>query len=114
MLLSFDMPNPFGPKGRRGTSNVPAQALALLNDPFVLDQAGYWANHETSSPSLAQRERIAAMLERATGQIPNAPDLDRLERFLTAQTSGYQGNSARAWTDLAHVVFNTKDFLYIR
>ena len=114
MLLSFDMPNPFGPKGRRGTSNVPAQALALLNDPFVLDQAGYWASHETSSPNLAPRERIAAMLERATGQIPSPPDLDRLERFLTAQTSGYQGNSARAWTDLAHVVFNTKDFLYIR
>jgi hypothetical protein len=69
---------------------------------------------ETGAISMAETFTALRMLERATGQIPNAPDLDRLERFLTAQTSGYQGNSARAWTDLAHVVFNTKDFLYIR
>ena len=37
-MLAFDQPAPFGTKGRRSVSNVPAQSLALLNDPFVIDQ----------------------------------------------------------------------------
>ena len=37
-MLAFDQPAPFGTKGRRSVSNVPAQSLALLNDPFVLEQ----------------------------------------------------------------------------
>jgi len=114
MLLTFDMPNPFGPKGRRGTSNVPAQALALLNDPFVLDQAAYWAKHETSSPQLPPRERIADMLERATGTVPDAAEVARLETFWQAQIPGYQGDTNRAWADVAHVLFNAKDFLYVQ
>src|SRR5262249_13004659 len=36
MLLVFDYPTPFTTIGRRGVSNVPAQALALMNNPFVL------------------------------------------------------------------------------
>jgi mono/diheme cytochrome c family protein len=114
MLLAFDMPNPFGPKGRRGTSNVPAQALTLLNDPFVLEQAAYWASHETSAPSLAPGERLAVMLERATGDRPEARELTRLQAFWEAQTAACQGDAQRAWTDVAHLLFNTKDFLYIR
>ena len=37
-MLAFDQPAPFGTKGRRSVSNVPAQSLALLNDPFVIEQ----------------------------------------------------------------------------
>ena len=37
-MLAFDQPAPFGTKGRRSVSNVPAQSLALLNDPFIIEQ----------------------------------------------------------------------------
>jgi len=39
MLLAFDTPIPFSTMGRRSLSNVPAQALILMNDPFVQEQA---------------------------------------------------------------------------
>ena len=39
MMLAFDMPIPFSTIGRRSVSNVPAQALILMNDPFVVEQA---------------------------------------------------------------------------
>src|SRR4029078_3874920 len=39
----FDFPGGKVCQGRRDVTNVPAQALALLNDPFVLDQAHVWA-----------------------------------------------------------------------
>ena len=34
-LLAFDTPIPFSTVGRRQVSNVPAQSLILMNDPFV-------------------------------------------------------------------------------
>ena len=36
MMLAFDTPIPFNAIGARSVSNVPAQALILLNDPLVL------------------------------------------------------------------------------
>ena len=38
MMLAFDTPIPFSSVGRRNVSNVPAQALILMNDPFVVQQ----------------------------------------------------------------------------
>ena len=38
LFLAFDYPATMTAAGRRGTSNVPAQALTLLNNPFVKDR----------------------------------------------------------------------------
>ncbi len=43
MFLAFDTPVPFSTMGRRNVSNVPAQALTLMNDPLVVAQARLWA-----------------------------------------------------------------------
>ena len=43
MLLAFDYPTPSSTMGRRNVSNVPAQALTLMNDPFLIGQAKVWA-----------------------------------------------------------------------
>src|SRR5205085_11779883 len=42
-LSAFNLPGGKVAQGRRDVTNVPAQALALLNDPFVLAQADLWA-----------------------------------------------------------------------
>ena len=56
-LLTFDSPSPFSTVGKRTVSNVPAQALILMNDPFVHDQADLWAKRV-----LAERTDDAARL----------------------------------------------------
>ncbi len=43
LLTAFDYPPPATTVGHRNVSNVPAQALILLNDPFVIEQARHWA-----------------------------------------------------------------------
>src|ERR687894_3300455 len=43
-LGAFNFPGGKVTQGRRDVTNVPAQALALLNDPFVLQQAEVWAD----------------------------------------------------------------------
>ncbi len=56
MLLAFDAPVPFSTMGRRNVSNVPAQALALLNDPLVISQAKLWAQHELAASGQTPRD----------------------------------------------------------
>ena len=42
-LMAFDMPVPFSTRGRRDVTNVPAQSLALLNDPAISGWTRSWA-----------------------------------------------------------------------
>ena len=43
LFLAFDYPIPFTTIGRRSISNVPAQALTMLNNPLVIQQSRRWA-----------------------------------------------------------------------
>ncbi len=115
LLMTFDMPNPFGPKGARSVSNVPAQALALMNDPFVADQAKKWATRVLAERTgLDDGARVARMVEAATGREPDKATLDTLAAFLVEQSTLYGARDERVWSDLAHALFNSKDFVFVR
>ena len=58
MMLAFDTPIPFSTIGRRNISNVPAQALILMNDPFVSEQAKLWARQILADPAAKPKARI--------------------------------------------------------
>ena len=51
MFLAFDAPVPFSTMGRRNVSNVPAQALTLMNDPLVVGRARIWAERRLAGAS---------------------------------------------------------------
>ena len=55
MMLAFDMPSPFSTMGKRTVSNVPAQALIMMNDPFVHEQSGIWAKNLNLQTSLYKK-----------------------------------------------------------
>ena len=64
MLLAFDTPIPFSTVGRRQVSNVPAQALILMNDPFVHEQAGGWAERVLGEIRQSTDERVIRTMYR--------------------------------------------------
>jgi hypothetical protein len=114
----FDFPGGKVTQGRRDVTNVPAQALALLNDPFVLQQADVWAEHLVARrDSLA--ERIEYMFETAFGRAPAREEWTRFEQAVLQLGELHQVPSnglltSRAlWKDLAHTMFNLKEFIYI-
>ncbi len=110
MLLAFDTPIPFSTVGRRTVSNVPAQALILMNDPFVHQQAKVWARRVLDEPGSAE-ERINRMYLGAFGRSPTETELGRCLAFLR-QGRGNENDPA-AWADLAHVLFNVKEFVFV-
>jgi uncharacterized protein DUF1553 len=111
-LLAFDTPSPFSTVGRRTVSNVPAQALILLNDPFVHQQAQLWAKRVLAQPGSAH-ERIVRMYENAFTRPPTELELTACLDYLKDQTPAQAADNPAAWANLAHVLFNVKEFIFV-
>jgi mono/diheme cytochrome c family protein len=107
-LLAFDTPSPFSTVGRRTVSNVPAQALILMNDPFVQQQAELWARRTLAQPG-DERERITRMYQSAFAREPTADELAACSDFIHSHARP----DGAAWADLAHVLFNAKEFIFL-
>mgnify|MGYP001488741489 CR=1 FL=1 len=99
-------------------TNVPAQALAMLNDPFVQQQAAFWARRLLAEdPNSAIAGRLTKMFEEALGRPPSRSELVRFRGLLESVSSIHGGSHQEAdeaiWKDVAHVLFNLTEFIYI-
>ncbi len=66
LLAAFDFPVPSATRGRRDATNVPAQALALLNDQNVNRWATEWAKRTLANTGLKDDgARVGRMFEEA-------------------------------------------------
>ena len=94
---------------------MPAQALILMNDPFVHQQAALWAGHVLSSPGSAG-QRVASMYVRAFGRPPSKDERAACLAFLEGQAKRYgtRADDPKPWADLAHTLFNVKEFIFVK
>jgi hypothetical protein len=115
-LVGFNLPDLKLPTGRRDVTNVPAQALIMLNDPFVAAMAGHWGERLVGDGSADPSERIDRMFRAGLGRKPDAEELAAwVEAATTIGDSGSDPMTQPAvWTELAHAIFNTKEFIYYR
>lgn len=118
MMLAFDTPIPFNAIGKRNNSNVPAQALIMMNDPFIIGEAGRWAEQLIAS-NQSRQQRIQSIYETALGRPPSTDELENAESFLKIQAKELGLNEDQidsnrdVWRDLCHVVFNLKEFIFL-
>jgi hypothetical protein len=115
LLQAFDFPVPHTTIGRRSVSNVPAQALALMNHPLVVQQAEIWATQLRTSVADPE-QRITLAYQQAFQREPTAAELERAVAFLEAQGAEYGSASddPRVWTDFCQALWNSKEFIFIR
>jgi hypothetical protein len=118
MMVVFDTPTPFTAVGRRTVSNVPAQALAMLNDPLVTELATHWAKWTLKElPEASPRQRIERMYETALCRLPTDAELNAADAFIDRQADllrippAQRDHDVRIWSDFAHVLFNHKEFV---
>lgn len=109
-FLAFDYPVPFTTIGRRSVSNVPAQALALMNNPFVRQQAELWAKDILHDQSQTSEQRIERLYVTAFGRPPTQTELQTALDFVQSQG---EPNDHQTWTALCHVLFNVKEFIFL-
>ena len=111
-MLAFDQPAPFGTKGKRSVSNVPAQSLALMNDPFVIGQCKLMGKNIFQAKKL-KSESVDILFEMIMATPPSQKAQEQLVAFLETQTKAHGSLTEDVWADLAHVLINSKGFLFL-
>ena len=120
MMLTFDTPIPFSTVGKRNQSNVPAQSLTLMNDPFMHDQAKKWAERLVKDGSTDAAQRIDGMFVSAIGREPTDSERNAAIGFVDQLADdGRLDNQEMlvdrgTWAQLCHAMLNMKGFVYVR
>jgi hypothetical protein len=114
MFLAFDFPIPFSTTGKRSVSTVPAQALTMMNNPFVVEQARIWGKRVIEEKAAGNAERVTRMYQTAFSRPPSKTELAEALQFVETQDRQYgTKDDQRSWGDLAHVLMNVKEFIFV-
>ena len=119
-LQVFDQPKPSSTRGQRDSTNVPAQSLTLLNSPFVIGQAVEWGRRLAEGEAGTVEGRLDHMYLKTFTRRPSLDERARLVEYLEG-AAAERGTStalllydAEVWQDVAHSLFNLKEYLFIR
>jgi hypothetical protein len=94
--------------GRRDTSTVAPQALFMMNNPFVLEQARHAAVRLLAENLPDDRARIERAYRRTLGRPPGEGERAVALRYLE------KASDARlAWTSITHALFASVEFRYV-
>ena len=107
----FDAPTTTESCGARLESVVPTQALVLLNDEFAEEHAEFLASRALEENG-ADLDRVIERLFLLTlSRPPSAERRQQAVAFVQAREA--ESDRQRALTDLAHVLFNSSEFIHI-
>ncbi len=117
LMQTFDAPTPFSTVGKRNVSNVPAQSLALMNDPIFHQQARVWAERLLRElPGADASTRVRWLFESAYGRTPSEPEtgacVEALPELRRLREPG--GPEVEVWGELCHALLNANDFIYVK
>ena len=118
MMLAFDSPIPINATGRRNLSNVPAQALIMMNSQFVNQQATVWANRLVIKGQTVD-QRIDDIYMNALSRPPTQFELQAGKTFIEtlagelAVPENEILENENIWQEYCHVIFNLKEFIFL-
>ena len=127
-LLAFDAPSREECTAERTRSNIPQQALALLNDPTYVEAARVFAGRIVKEGGADNVQRISWAYRQALGRAPRADELTVTTALFAKHLALYTNDSAAAeklvkaglapvakdvnvselaaWTSVARVILN--------
>ncbi len=129
-LPLFDAPDGVTACTRRDRSNVPVQALTLLNDPSFVEAARALAMRIATSSARSDDERIRLLIRTCLSRDPSIPESKLLQNLISQQRQAFganpneaaqvSGNSAppdfdvaefASWVVVSRVVMNLDEFI---
>jgi cytochrome c553 len=117
----FDFAEPSLVVATRDVTNVPVQALYLLNNGFVREQAAAMAKRIIATP-LAHPERIALAYELALSRPPTEAERTRAEKYLLDEGWGLvpvkdgkvEDAALLSWSTFCQALFACAEFRYLK
>jgi hypothetical protein len=104
LLDAFDCPDPSVKMPRRSTTTTPLQALALMNNSFVLRQAKHFAGRVPREAGSEVAAQVAWAYRLALGRKPTPREAERAEKLVREH-----GLESLCWA-----LLNSSEFLYLR
>ena len=103
LLGQFDCPDSALPAPKRVSTTTPLQALALLNNAFILDQARYLAERSAADAGGDRDGRLKRIWRLAFSRPPEPEELAESRRFVSEQ----------GWELFSRAIFNSNEFVYV-
>jgi hypothetical protein len=117
MMTTFDAPEPTQSIGERISTTVPTQALAMMNSPFVRQQAERMAQRVRASPGVALTAAIERAFQLAFSRLPSAAESGRMLSFVDEQRAALGGapdqTTQAALVELCQVMLCLNEFVYV-
>ncbi len=118
LIEVFDCPATVVSGPVRAVSTVSPQALALMNNEFVLEQSGYFAERIVKEAGEDKRAQAIRAFKIALNRAPSVKEIEWSLAFLKSQAEGYAQRKhdqpeAAALRDFCHAVINLNEFVYV-
>ncbi|MCA9264049.1 MAG: PSD1 domain-containing protein [Planctomycetales bacterium] len=110
----FDVPDGVNTVAQRDVTTSAPQALALLNDPWTLECSSAFARRIAARCGGDVEAGVQYAYELALGRPPSPEESELALAFLgiDAECAEPSGDEI-TWDDLAHVLLNSNEFLYV-
>jgi hypothetical protein len=117
IMTMFDAPEPTQSIGERSVTTVPTQALAMMNSPFVRQQAAKLAERIRPAKDAPLESAVDRGYRIAFGRAPTEGERTRMVAFLDKQLTAAGGrspeNTQKALTAFCHVLLCLNEFVYV-
>ncbi len=117
LMTMFDAPEPTQSIGRRVSTTVPTQALAMMNSPFVRQQAEKLQARIRPAKDAPLEEAIEHGYRIALARSPTDAERTRMLAFIGEQQAAAGGDTPqaldRALVEFCHVLLCLNEFVYI-
>ncbi len=117
-LSVFDQPLVAINCSRRDASAVPLQSLTMMNDAFVIEQAGHFSERVARAAG-SREKKIRAAFQMALARQPTPEEMSICSQLLNRQTAIFRNAKQsereaeeKALGHLCHTLLNTSEFLH--
>jgi hypothetical protein len=116
VLSVFDVANPNLSVSQREVTTVPAQALFLMNSPFVLEQARSMAQRLLGDDKMDDASRVARAYQMAFARPPTDAERERAVGYIrkTLESMSKEKNAPlSAWASFCQALLASAEFRYV-
>lgn len=119
-LTVFDFPAPEMLVGNRSVTTVPAQALFMMNSPFVISQAEATAERILKDEKQSDRERVSQLYLTCLGREANTKEqaealqyIDSLFGLNLKENDNKNQARQKAWASYCQILFASTEFRFL-
>ena len=117
IMTMFDAPEPTQSIGERVSTTVPTQALAMMNSPFVRQQAEKLAARVRPAGDVPVNTVVDRAYQIAFSRLPTDAERSRMAGFIESQATALGGDmneaTRKAVVEFCHVLLCLNEFVYV-